>query len=138
MCFVGVCFVFFFKQKTAYEMRISDWSADVCSSDLPADADDERAGGGGLIGHHVPSRGHGRATCDSPTDAVPQWPPPAHTGDFDGRADAVGVNGALPGRMPCVANTVIFESYSYPPGGGDFPTRTDARRSLSDIGRAPV
>src|SRR3546814_108901 len=32
--FVG--FVFFFKQKTAYEMRISDWSSDVCSSDLHA------------------------------------------------------------------------------------------------------
>src|SRR3546814_16179898 len=31
------CFVFFFfKQKTAYEMRISDWSSDVCSSDLLA------------------------------------------------------------------------------------------------------
>src|SRR3546814_3005156 len=30
---VFVCF--FFKQKTAYEMRISDWSSDVCSSDLP-------------------------------------------------------------------------------------------------------
>src|SRR3546814_1195396 len=30
----GVVFVFFFKQKTAYEMRISDWSSDVCSSDL--------------------------------------------------------------------------------------------------------
>src|SRR3546814_2656818 len=28
--------IFFFKQKTAYEMRISDWSSDVCSSDLPA------------------------------------------------------------------------------------------------------
>src|SRR3546814_15438690 len=28
------CVVFFFKQKTAYEMRISDWSSDVCSSDL--------------------------------------------------------------------------------------------------------
>src|SRR3546814_1982658 len=27
---------FFFKQKTAYEMRISDWSSDVCSSDLRA------------------------------------------------------------------------------------------------------
>src|SRR3546814_5780219 len=26
--------IFFFKQKTAYEMRISDWSTDVCSSDL--------------------------------------------------------------------------------------------------------
>src|SRR3546814_8690390 len=31
------CFFFFFKQKTAYEMRISDWSSDVCSSDLKAD-----------------------------------------------------------------------------------------------------
>src|SRR3546814_778499 len=31
------CF-FFFKQKTAYEMRISDWSSDVCSSDLHSDA----------------------------------------------------------------------------------------------------
>src|SRR3546814_10708228 len=35
---VCVCFIlkvfFFFKQKTAYEMRISDWSSDVCSSDL--------------------------------------------------------------------------------------------------------
>src|SRR3546814_1245517 len=30
--------VFFFKQKTAYEMRISDWSSDVCSSDLLAQA----------------------------------------------------------------------------------------------------
>src|SRR3546814_1957402 len=28
-------FFFFFKQKTAYEVRISDWSSDVCSSDLP-------------------------------------------------------------------------------------------------------
>src|SRR3546814_2781809 len=28
------CFCCFFKQKTAYEMRISDWSSDVCSSDL--------------------------------------------------------------------------------------------------------
>src|SRR3546814_9725259 len=33
--FFSVCFYFFFfKQKTAYEMRISDWSSDVCSSDL--------------------------------------------------------------------------------------------------------
>src|SRR3546814_2776989 len=31
-----VAFFFFFKQKTAYEMRISDWSSDVCSSDLIA------------------------------------------------------------------------------------------------------
>src|SRR3546814_8308362 len=31
--FFALC-VFFFKQKTAYELRISDWSSDVCSSDL--------------------------------------------------------------------------------------------------------
>src|SRR3546814_4495245 len=31
---VVVCVFFLFKQKTAYEMRISDWSSDVCSSDL--------------------------------------------------------------------------------------------------------
>src|SRR3546814_9224436 len=35
MCF-RCLFFFFFKQKTAYEMRISDWSSDVCSSDLIA------------------------------------------------------------------------------------------------------
>src|SRR3546814_7137402 len=36
MSYALVCVVFlFFKQKTAYEMRISDWSSDVCSSDLP-------------------------------------------------------------------------------------------------------
>src|SRR3546814_8998772 len=43
---LGLCFVlftivivfFFFKQKTAYEMRISDWSSDVCSSDLTVNA----------------------------------------------------------------------------------------------------
>src|SRR3546814_1054513 len=53
-----LCF-FFFKQKTAYEMRISDWSSDVCSSDLrnierrcrPADDRADRAlrVGGGIM-----------------------------------------------------------------------------------------
>src|SRR3546814_8548174 len=37
MLFVSLVFFFFFKQKTAYEMRISDWSSDVCSSDLGVD-----------------------------------------------------------------------------------------------------
>src|SRR3546814_3105175 len=54
-------FFFFFKQKTAYEMRISDWSSDVCSSDLPDP------------GHHLRGgdRGHrgeaGNAVLDQPT-----------------------------------------------------------------------
>src|SRR3546814_9034157 len=42
--------LFFFKQKTAYEMRISDWSSDVCSSDL---ADHPRQGIGIDGGVHV-------------------------------------------------------------------------------------
>src|SRR3546814_2794866 len=43
-CF-AVCSVFFFKQKTAYEMRISDWSADGCSSDRAAPVADREAAG---------------------------------------------------------------------------------------------
>src|SRR3546814_5587081 len=49
---IEVVVLFFFKQKTAYEMRISDWSSDVCSSDLrrdPAD-DDVHPGGIGVDG----------------------------------------------------------------------------------------
>src|SRR3546814_10094729 len=41
MMFINLFFCFFFvffKQKTAYEMRISDWSSDVCSSDLRLEA----------------------------------------------------------------------------------------------------
>src|SRR3546814_12844996 len=34
MCWCVDCGIFFFDQKTAYEMRISDWSSDMCSSDL--------------------------------------------------------------------------------------------------------
>src|SRR3546814_2807375 len=42
-CLTAVVVFFFFKQKTAYEMRISDWSSDVCSSDLQADPPLSRA-----------------------------------------------------------------------------------------------
>src|SRR3546814_8924618 len=38
-CIDVILIFFFFKQKTAYEMRISDWSSDVCSSDLAAVAE---------------------------------------------------------------------------------------------------
>src|SRR3546814_5049094 len=48
------CDVFFFKQKTAYEMRISDWSSDVCSSDLPVRPDRPQHGFGLELGQdHV-------------------------------------------------------------------------------------
>src|SRR3546814_14273563 len=48
-----VCF-FFFKQKTAYEMRISDWSSDVCSSDLHGDLRNALGRHGGLVEEDAP------------------------------------------------------------------------------------
>src|SRR3546814_4168769 len=77
---------FFFKQKTAYEMRISDWSSDVCSSDLEILACSSRLGwmpqpatrhrryrtaaadrsplrGGGRPGEWPPRQEIGRASC---------------------------------------------------------------------------
>src|SRR3546814_10127899 len=50
---------FFFKQKTAYEMRISDWSSDVCSSDLLAGGDIARGKTDDLV-----VAMHGRAVRD--------------------------------------------------------------------------
>src|SRR3546814_4735368 len=45
-CLTFSCvYFFFFKQKTAYEMRISDWSSDVCSSDLAVAVPVRLAGG---------------------------------------------------------------------------------------------
>src|SRR3546814_9215918 len=55
MLLYGVSGFFFFKQKTAYEMRISDWSSDVCSSDLVAQlvrAARISVGGGGRGSRH--------------------------------------------------------------------------------------
>src|SRR3546814_2651891 len=55
--FTLVSFFFFFKQKTAYEMRISDWSSDVCSSDLSEAAlpgGHDLVAAGPHVGHHEP------------------------------------------------------------------------------------
>src|SRR3546814_5318397 len=63
-----LCF-FFFKQKTAYEMRISDWSSDVCSSDLGGVADNRkihchgRAHADAALNLHLPS-----GLLDKPVD----------------------------------------------------------------------
>src|SRR3546814_4019663 len=57
---VCVCVFFFFKQKTAYEMRISDWSSDVCSSDLARACG--RCGGRGRRGYR--ERRLGEGSCE--------------------------------------------------------------------------
>src|SRR3546814_9777509 len=58
LIFWSVFVFFFFKQKTAYEMRISDWSSDVCSSDLPGDIVDQKTGCQASR-HGHPARGAG-------------------------------------------------------------------------------
>src|SRR3546814_5471729 len=60
-------FFFFFKQKTAYEMRISDWSSDVCSSDLLQvrdRLDRARNGGEGNVRHEAEQHARKRALID--------------------------------------------------------------------------
>src|SRR3546814_13828250 len=73
-------FIFFFKQKTAYEMRISDWSSDVCSSDLGADENGRRRRNRAREYHRPPRQAGGRARfrgsetrrgrCDGREDAA--------------------------------------------------------------------
>src|SRR3546814_12246569 len=66
---------FFFKQKTAYEMRISDWSLDVCSSDLlrsPASSSPARA--------RSPDRGDCRDRSSRAVDHPGCWRSPAPVG----------------------------------------------------------
>src|SRR3546814_6112251 len=52
-----MCFLFF-KQKTAYEMRISDWSSDVCSSDLTSDLGRAAASHLRPMNHHISNTNH--------------------------------------------------------------------------------
>src|SRR3546814_33783 len=65
LCCLHFClFFFFFKQKTAYEMRISDWSSDVCSSDLEAAA--ERSSGSLRVTARLPRPINRRSYNDQP------------------------------------------------------------------------
>src|SRR3546814_9686562 len=75
-----VCYVFFFfKQKTAYEMRISDWSSDVCSSDLVWLATPPQFSSSGRAWPDRLSRG---LPGDRAQDrAAPEGAAPAHGGD---------------------------------------------------------
>src|SRR3546814_10081643 len=71
--------MFFFKQKTAYEMRISDWSSDVCSSDLSV-ADDH------LVGAEAEERGERGAVDVGVHDADGV----SLAGECDGEVDGDG------------------------------------------------
>src|SRR3546814_8267134 len=72
MCCVRF-FFFFFKQKTAYEMRISDWSSDVCSSDLEIAQREDPAGMGvfSLAGRTVTVRSFSRVADEGWAMTIP-------------------------------------------------------------------
>src|SRR3546814_1692693 len=59
---------FFFKQKTAYEMRISDWSSDVCSSDLPGNRGDQAGEHDQRIAIEISRLNLLRGDCAAPND----------------------------------------------------------------------
>src|SRR3546814_12697757 len=76
-CILICSYVFFFKQKTAYEMRISDWSSDVCSSDLAAaewQPGVMRAAARGLPADQFALANDYAAFFDAVHDRALQWP----------------------------------------------------------------
>src|SRR3546814_17380911 len=99
-CICRFLCVFFFKQKTAYEMRISDWSSDVCSSDLAGDqgrgSRSDREGGAaaagrGVVGVLDMEGGAGEVLDEVDLGAGQQ----AELGLVDHGGDAVSLEGAV-------------------------------------------
>src|SRR3546814_6246452 len=99
--FVSV-FFFFFKQKTAYEMRISDWSSDVCSSDLLR-RERRRPVRGDRIGRRHPPPGPPRRhhRVDEPGRHCLCLPCLTRTASFARQADASPLKSSEIGRASC-------------------------------------
>src|SRR3546814_18887324 len=115
--------MFFFKQKTAYEMRISDWSSDVCSSDL---AIDQR-------GAVQPGR---RRHREAPGLALA---PPGIDEIIGDRGERIGV--AVPDIDPAVAIAVARgpeedRGQELRPAGRARPARSEERRVGEEGGSA--
>src|SRR3546814_9755076 len=98
---------FFFKQKTAYEVRISDWSSDVCSSDLPGQIRQDTGDLFPRVSLSDPSRRHaalagagrwtrtvrrGRQRCVV-VDGQEWWPAPADSAYMGARSTGRSVAG---------------------------------------------
>src|SRR3546814_1091987 len=118
------CF-FFFKQKTAYEMRISDWSSDVCSSDL------------GNVDCRFAADEHDAAPASGchPGQIVPRRANPAHDVELE------QVQPVLVGNGGDVVDAAILADMSGPDVVDEdvgVRGRGDQRRYAFEIGRAHV
>src|SRR3546814_6395710 len=83
-------YFFFFKQKTAYELRISDWSSDVCSSDLHVLLRVAALGSAGQDGHERQGehdRGEREEDVEQPRDGGRQPVPEVAGVEAEGTAD---------------------------------------------------
>src|SRR3546814_144546 len=89
-----LCVFFFFTQKTAYEMRISDWSSDVCSSDLFGAPEGGRLLGPGIgINGERPTPSGGRA-CEARSATA------RTRRRHDRRRDSADCGAGIPARSP--------------------------------------
>src|SRR3546814_15463844 len=107
----------FFKQKTAYEMRISDWSSDVCSSDLIRGEFKAWAGDSAT----VPPASRPPAPAPAPS-APPVSPEVA-------RAHLARLRAAL--RDPCPAELSPGDSWAREPSGGAIRLHSDRKSVVS-------
>src|SRR3546814_16946081 len=96
-------FVVFFKQKTAYEMRISDWSSDVCSSDLHLTAEVRRIGA-----RRIAPRGaaEGVASQQTGKPAMPSF-------DIVSETDLNEVDNAIAGMQREIATRYHFKGSKF-------------------------
>src|SRR3546814_5837366 len=113
---VCMCDLFFFKQKAAYDVRIRDWSSDVCSSDLR------------LTDYRALSVG----PFDSPT-SMPR-PPTAGASSFGRSAGADSGDSRIRERL--TENPVILAGCERRAGGRAWVRRSETRRRLT-ARRAP-
>src|SRR3546814_9789653 len=145
-------FFFFFKQKTAYEMRISDWSSDVCSSDLlqpPRARPWHRPGGPAALRHGAgaaplpggPDRGRNAPSSLSGAGPHAQAPPPLQLGPPGAGAAALVARTAADRRrcprLPAGAG-ILDDSL-----GGDarrqrLPAGAPRRQKGDSLGLRPV
>src|SRR3546814_19619091 len=125
--YVSFCF-FFFKQKTAYEMRISDWSSDVCSSDLARRGTFPSRCGGGLRPARPP-HGDGEVVGARHRLQKPGGDPPRETGAEYNRGNE------SPGRLSL--RTKHDGRTRRPPGfeRGDAGVRREAGAAKTGEGR---
>src|SRR3546814_7817239 len=125
--YILFCFFFFFKQKTAYEMRISDWSSDVCSSDL-----------GFAVAKRFPKAveagSFGQMTGWSVSDAFADTPVIAAEGGFTGQGYTCGYTILTPLAADKPVDLARVQTL-YDDTGAQGEAGQSIRRSITQIDR---